>query len=417
MIPTELLITANKIIGALFIIFYAYQAVFLLVPFIIKPRHRENTKLNRFAVLIAARNEETVIAKLVESVKSQNYPSELIDVYVVADNCTDMTAKRASAAGAIVWERFDTNRVGKGYAMSFLLGKIHESQAESYDGYFVFDADNLLSANYIEEMNKVFSDEYPIVTGCRNSKNYGDTWISAGNALRFLKDSEYLNHSRMLLGTECSISGTGFLVSRKVLERAGGWRYFLISEDTEFASDCILHGEKIGYCHKAEFYDEQPLEFSESWRQRIRWTRGYMQVFGKYGTRMIRGFFRGKFSCYDVGMSNLPAMLLSFTGCGLWGIAFLSSLLLDLSLRPLFIMMLTSFIGSYLGTCGLAAFTTISKWKKIHAVWYKKVAFIFTYPIFMLSYIPISFCSMFGKVEWKPIKHSAAVSLREVVRG
>ena len=72
-----------------------------------------------------------------------------------------------------------------------------------------------------------FSDGYQIVTSYRNSKNYGDNWISAGYALWFLRESRYLNHARFLLGTSCAVSGTGFLFSRRVLEvtMQGGTRY------------------------------------------------------------------------------------------------------------------------------------------------------------------------------------------------
>ena len=54
----------------------------------------------RFAVLIAARNEERVIGGLVRSLLAQNYPRELFDVYVIPNNCTDHTAREASLAGA-----------------------------------------------------------------------------------------------------------------------------------------------------------------------------------------------------------------------------------------------------------------------------------------------------------------------------
>ncbi|MGE4352787.1 MAG: glycosyltransferase family 2 protein [Oscillospiraceae bacterium] len=416
MTPDEFLNICNQALGVLFLLFYSYQIIYMIVPFFVKKKQKTNKKLCRYAVMIAARNEEQVIKNLIDSITAQDYPSRLIDVFVVADNCTDGTAETARSAGAEVWERYDDNCIGKGYALSFLLSKIHGKYGKIFDGYFIFDADNLLSPNYITEINKVFSSEYPIVTGCRNSKNYGNTWISAGNALRFLRESEYLNRSRMLLGTDCSVNGTGFVISREVLLRSGGWRFFLTSEDTEFAADCILHGESIGYCHDAVFFDEQPLTFSQSWMQRIRWTRGYMQVFGKYGPQMIKGFFHGNFACYDVGMSNFPAMILSFIGLSIWAVTVFVSQALGLSLIPLAEMTLSSFIGSYVGALIIAGFTTATKWRLIHAPWYKKVLYIFTYPVFMLTYIPISAVAIFGKPEWQQIKHTEAVTLREVVK-
>ena len=283
MTPAEMLKMAGGAIGALFFIFYAYQVVYALVPLFAKAPARGEPGMRRYAVLIAARNEETVIARLIESIKDQDYPSELVSIFVVADNCTDSTAECARRAGAEVFERFDKVRAGKGYALSFLLARVHAEYGKEFDGYFVFDADNLLDRRYIGEMDRAFGPDCQIVTSCRNSKNYGDSWVSAGNALRFLYDSELLNRPRMLLGTACTVGGTGFLVGREALMRAGGWRFFLMSEDTEFTVSSVLAGEKIGYCPSAVFYDEQPVSFAQSWRQRRRWVRGYIQVFAKYG--------------------------------------------------------------------------------------------------------------------------------------
>ena len=417
MLPINWIHLMGKVMGVLFLLFYAYQFAYVLVPFVVKKHWKDNTKLNRYAVLIAARDEEAVIAKLIESIAAQDYPQELVNVFVVADNCTDQTAKAAAAAGAEVYERFDRVRIGKGYALSYLLGRIHMKYGDCFDGYFVFDADNLLAPDYISQMNKVFSPAYPVVTSCRNSKNYGDSWISAGNALRFLRDSEYLNRSRMLLGTDCTVSGTGFVVSREVLERAGGWRFFLISEDTEFAVNCILRGERIAYCHEAVFYDEQPLSFEQSWKQRMRWVRGSVQVLGRYGTELMRGFGRGNFSCYDVGLSNFPMLIMSCVTLTVWGVSILFSLLLGLGLMPLVQLALRSFAGSYMGTACVALFVTLTKWNMIHTAWYRKLLYVFTFPIFMLSYVPLSVCALFGKAQWQPIRHTASVSLREVVKG
>ena len=89
-------------------------------------------------MIISARNESAVIAQLIRSIRQQKYPAKLIDIYVVADNCTDHTAQIAREAGAIVYERFNTQQVGKGYALDYIFKIIHNSsKADAYEGYFV----------------------------------------------------------------------------------------------------------------------------------------------------------------------------------------------------------------------------------------------------------------------------------------
>ncbi len=124
--------------------------------------------------------------------------------------------------------------------------------------FFVFDADNVLDCHFVEAMNRTFTDGYEVVTSYRNSKNFGDNWISSGYALWFIRESRYLNNSRMLMGTSRAISGTGFLFSRKVIESTNGWVFHLLTEDIEFSVYHILQGRTIGFCPDAVLYDERP---------------------------------------------------------------------------------------------------------------------------------------------------------------
>ena len=70
-----------------------------------KPKQLVAKKNHRYAVVVSARNESAVIGDLIHSIKVQNYPTELIDVFVIADNCTDNTADVAREAGAIVFKQ------------------------------------------------------------------------------------------------------------------------------------------------------------------------------------------------------------------------------------------------------------------------------------------------------------------------
>ena len=162
----DIMHAVNLALGLLLALCFGYQVFFLFVPFWKKdttPRVPE--RLHRFAVLICARNEEAVIAQLIESIRRQDYPSELVKIFVAADNCTDRTAAIARAAGAIVWERQDSTRVGKGWALEFLLARMEAAgYGPAFDAYLVFDADNLLRADYIRQINRTFSAGCPVVT-------------------------------------------------------------------------------------------------------------------------------------------------------------------------------------------------------------------------------------------------------------
>ncbi|MEL7565685.1 MAG: glycosyltransferase family 2 protein [Dehalobacterium sp.] len=415
----------NLTIFILFTVIYFYRTIYVIVGLLSKRKRKKHTlprKLHKYAVLIAARNEQEVIGELIKSIKNQKYPKWLIDVFVVADNCTDDTAQRAREAGAIVFERYNQTYKGKGYALNFLLGKIAENyRTKKYEGYFVFDADNILENNYIYEMNKLFDKGYRVLTSYRNSKNYNHNWISAGYALWFLHEAEYINNPRMILKKSCAISGTGFLVHSDIIKRNGGWKHYLLTEDIEFTVSEVIKGEMIGYCGSAMLYDEQPFNFKQSWNQRLRWAKGFYQVFGRYGADLFKCCFQRKkqsFSCYDMIMTIMPAVLLSVTSTVVNMIFFVVGLLnpafdykiLDITFSA--ICSVVIFYYSILFVLGLI--TTITEWKKIYCTPAKKILYLFTFPIFMFTYIPIAIAALFKKVEWEPIAHTCVKSLQDL---
>ncbi|MDD3171533.1 MAG: glycosyltransferase family 2 protein [Bacilli bacterium] len=407
--------TINLIIGLVFFACYSYQFFFISIPFIKKPKPHKEIKPHKYAILIPACNEELVIKQLLNSISNQTYDSKLVTVFVIADNCTDRTAQIAEEEGAIVYKRTNKNLIGKGYALECLLQNIAKNYpSDAFDGYFVFDADNILGEKYLEEMNKTFSDGYEIVTSYRNSKNYGDNWISAGYALWFLRESKYLNYPRFLLKTSCAVSGTGFMFSREIIEKSGGWNYFLLTEDIEFTVHNVVGGEKIGFSPKAIFYDEQPTKFSQSWNQRMRWARGYLQVYRKYGRKMIKGTFKGSFSCFDMSMTIMPAIVLTVFDLFVNLIGVVLALSLKYPVLIAFQPIADVLISIYLTLFILGFVTTVTEWKNIHTSIFKKIFFALTFPLFMLTYIPISFIALFKKTKWSHIEHNKALTLEEI---
>ena len=420
MISMDLITSINSAIVLLFCALSAYQYLYILVSIFFQPRRFKASTLHRYAVLICARNEEAVVGNLIDSVKRQNYPESLIDVYVLADNCDDNTRGVSEAAGAIVYERHDKQKVGKGYALDYLLRRLIVDRGETYyDGYFVLDADNLISSDYVAKMNAVFDSGYRVVTSYRNSKNFSTNWITAGYGLMFMKEARHMNNARMILHTSCAISGTGFLVHRDVVNEKGGWPYYLLTEDLEFTMERISAGEKIGYCHDAMFYDEQPVTFRQSWHQRMRWSKGFLQAFMRHGGSMIRGVFRKRsgFSCFDEIMNTLPTVILSFfaafsIGSMVYGAVY--NLVQKTAPWPFLESFVSYILGIYVVNLVISVVTTITEWNKISCPASKKILYIFTYPIFMMSNIPITLASIFARAKWHPVLHGDRTRIEEI---
>ena len=262
-------------------IFWLYQVLVSLCSLVkLKEKPLKVKKDHRFMAIIPAHNEEAVVGNLIESLKAQTYNKELYDIYVIADNCTDNTAKVAREAGAIVYERFDETKKTKGYALNwFLQQKIKEDAP--YDAFFVFDADNIVDKNFITNMNRKLCQGEDVVQGYRDIKNPSDNWITAGYAIFYWQMHRFYHLARYNLGLSPLLNGTGFMVKFDVI-KPQGWDTKTLTEDIEFSLKRIIKGKKLGWATDAIVYDEQPTGFKQSWSQRSRWTVGHMQCIKEY---------------------------------------------------------------------------------------------------------------------------------------
>lgn len=408
----HLLNIINIAVAILFIVCYSYQIFYIIVALIKKPyRYKDTDARHRYAFIISARNEEEVIGELCDSIRAQDYPEELIDIYVVADNCTDSTASVAREHGATVFERNNTEKVGKGYGLTFLFDKIKETRGfEYYKGFFVVDADNILAKNYVFEMNKAVDEGRRIIVCYRNSKNYGDNWISAGYSLWFLRTARHLNNPRNLLGVSCEVQGTGFFVDSDIIARQGGWIHHLLIEDIEFTVDNVLQGERVSYCHDAMIFDEQVTTFKQSFWQRKRWTKGYLQVLKNYGGKLIKAFFSGKgFSNFDMLMAISPALLLTtFAMAANLAVLIAAPFVCPTEFLTILFNVLFALVSTYVFFFFVGLVSGITEWNNMGTSKGRRFMSLLTFPAFMYTYLPVvaaTLCS--PKVEWKPIKHHA----------
>lgn len=238
-------------------------------------RHPAST---RFAVLVPARNEELVVGSLINTLLMQDYPPELYDIWVVPNQCTDHTALAARRFGAHVLECTVPVK-SKGEVLRFAWERLAH---RGYDAVCVFDADNLADPQFLREMNNAYRAGARAAQGFRDSKNPYDSVVSGCYSIYYWMMDRLHNGGRAGLGLPAMINGTGFMVAASVLERMGGWRTETISEDLELSVQCALEEVQVFWVPKAVTYDEQPLTFRESVKQRRRWTSGTLQVAGSY---------------------------------------------------------------------------------------------------------------------------------------
>ena len=392
-------------------IFWLYQVLVSLCSLVkLKEKPLKVKKDHRFMAIIPAHNEEAVVANLIESLKQQTYNKELYDIYVIADNCTDNTAKVAREAGAIVYERFDETKKTKGYALNwFLQQKIKEDAP--YDAFFVFDADNIVDKNFIKNMNKKLCQGEDVVQGYRDIKNPSDNWITAGYAIFYWQMHRFYHLARYNLGLSPLLNGTGFMVKFDVV-KPQGWDTVTLTEDIEFSLKRIIKGKKLGWATDAIVYDEQPTGFKQSWSQRSRWTVGHMQCIKTYTKQLAVAAKENKNMMnldgllYIVG--SIPmfviTLLLLFSNFIMYNSAAITTA--ELIKNILFYLVPTFVLPIFVGM-----FAMWLDGRKIKPM----LKGLLCYPLFLLTWILINFKSLFVRnVTWEKINHVRNIKIADV---
>ena len=281
------------VIGGILTIMWFYKKGYYIIGLFFTRKFKPAKNKHKYAILIAARNEKNVIGNLLDSINKQDYDMSLVTTFVVADNCTDNTAEIARNHGAVCYERFDNDHRTKGYALEFLLDKIEEDYGRmNFEGYFIFDADNLLNTDYISRMNDSFDEGCKIITSYRNTKNFDENWIASTYALHWIRSIRANHRARSVLRLATNIQGTGFLFTNEIVKN--GWHYTSLTEDRALTADAVAQGYQITYNDKAMFYDEQPTSLKVALRQRTRWSKGHLQAFVESGPYLFINIFLGK---------------------------------------------------------------------------------------------------------------------------
>jgi 1,2-diacylglycerol 3-beta-glucosyltransferase len=227
----------------------------------------------RFAIAIPSHNEESVVAVTIRHLQRLDYPADMFSVHVVADHCTDDTAALARQAGAIVHERSQGPRTGKGAALAWLFKLI---LVEPYDAVVVFDADTHVEADFLRLMDVRLAQGEQVIQGQHIIRNPKSGWFPALTWAMFIIDNRFQNWGRTVLGWSAKNMGDSICFQADILRRLG-WGEGL-TEDYQLRQRLLLEGIKISYEPFAKGYGEAPRTWAKARAQRARWLRGTRQA-------------------------------------------------------------------------------------------------------------------------------------------
>lgn len=390
--------------------FCIYQFVIWVLSIFFKASEiKPDSYYHKFMAVIPARNEEKVIENLIKSIKVQSYPNDLIDIYVIADNCTDKTAELAKKAGAIVFERTNELEKGKGYALNWFFDIVLARFSDKYDAFCIFDADNIVSSNFFSIMNQKLCNGEVIVQGYRDIKNPYDNWISSCYALFYWSINKCYHFARYKLGLSPLINGTGFMVSMSIIKEDNGWHTETLTEDIEFSLNHIAKGQKIGWSTNAIVYDEQPTSFKTSWNQRMRWSVGHIQCLKTCLPKLLKSKeITPTIIDAIIYILGMPLMLVSV----MLTLRFSTQLLLfpDKYILSLLSKFQLGIITALIIMTQLAIIVIIDH-KNLRKMW-KGIA---TYPLFLLSWFMINILAFFKQnMTWAEIKHTKTIEIQDI---
>ena len=265
-------------------VFLSCLYLFVLTLFSLIPNWRKFSAepSAKFAILLPVHNEEKKIEKaVVDLITNQDYNSELFDVVVIADNCTDSTAFSASFAGAKVFESTNDWKRGKGFCLEWAFSQLKE---KDYDAFLIIDIDTLIDRKALRFLDAEISKGARAMQLSVTMSNSRDSW---GNRFMdvVLAGTSYLRpKGRKNLGLSCGISGNGFCLTRELLKEVP-YEAFDVIEGLEYHYKTVLNKEKVRFIPEAQvscYYDINDKEtFRQNERHRYRISRKYLSALMK----------------------------------------------------------------------------------------------------------------------------------------
>lgn len=282
-------------------VFIGYLAILSFLALIEKNKKIPSAhSLRRFAIIVPAYNEENGIARTVENLLNVNYSKHLFDVIVVADNCTDQTARISAKKGALVWQRDNPHKRGKGYALRWAFDKIiSENDIYDYDSVVVVDADTIVSSNMLCVLNKYMEGGSEVIQGYLSVNPDSNVWTTEIIRIGFTLYNYVRPLGRRALGFSAGLRGNGMCFSIDILKELP-WNAYSLTEDLEYGLKLLLNDTEVVFAPELIGYSNVPEDSKNAESQRERWEIGRYPILREYFGKLIKlGFKKKSLKLFD----------------------------------------------------------------------------------------------------------------------
>jgi len=389
-----------------------YQFVLALFGIVRKRKALKHEPQKSFAVLVAAHNEEAVVGALIENLKNLDYPKELYDIFVICDNCNDRTAAISREHGVYACERNNPNLRGKGHAIEWMLKELW-ARPRQYDAVVMFDADNLVNTDFLQHMNNDLCEGHQVIQGYLDTKNPTDSWVTASYGITYWYCNRLWQLSRRNLNMANYLGGTGMCFDSTLLKEMG-WGATSLVEDLEFSMRCVKRGIHPVLNYDAKVYDEKPLTFKASARQRLRWMQGHFTVARHYFFPLMWASIKERnFVKFDAALYS-ASVYTTFFGFIATAMIWIDNILPGTNVFVSIYAYLPSWVAIVAISMAALMFPIVMMLERVRSG--KMYAHLFSMIFFQLSWLPITFYAFFtqNNKQWSHTQHTRVIRLEEV---
>ena len=237
-------------------------------------------------ILVAARDEQNVIARLVERLVNLDYPSEKLKIYVIDDGSEDNTPNILKQLSQ-KYEKLNIIRRSKNAGGGKSGALNHALKFISGEWVFILDADAQLKNDTLRRvLGFAQIGSWSAVQLRKSVLNTGKNFLTTCQGIEMAMDA-YFQVGRLYSAGISELRGNGQLVRKEILLNCGSFNENTVTDDLDLSLRLILSQSKIGIFWDPPVMEEAVEDFSALFRQRQRWAEGGLQRFFDYGKELI----------------------------------------------------------------------------------------------------------------------------------